>query len=45
MATIVDALVVTLGLDAAALKRGKAEASQATKKLTAEEARAAKEIE
>ena len=45
MATIVDALVVTLGLDAAAFKRGKAEASQATKKLTAEEARAAKEIE
>ncbi len=45
MATIVDALVVTLGLDAAAFKRGKAEASQATKKLTAEEIRAAKEIE
>ena len=43
--TVVDALVVTLGLDAAAFKRGKAEASQATKKLTAEEARAAKEIE
>ena len=43
--TVVDALVVTLGLDAAAFKRGKAEASQETKKLTAEEARAAKEIE
>lgn len=43
--TIVDALVVTLGLDAAAFKRGKAEASRATKQLTAEEARAAKEIE
>ncbi|UVS95646.1 phage tail tip lysozyme [Burkholderia glumae] len=45
MATIVDALVVTLGLDAAAFKRGKAEASQATKKLTAEELAAAKKIE
>ncbi|WP_186216292.1 hypothetical protein [Burkholderia gladioli] len=45
MATIVDALVVTLGLDAAAFKRGKAEASQATKKLTAEELAAAKQIE
>ncbi|WP_431068205.1 glycoside hydrolase family 73 protein [Ralstonia holmesii] len=45
MATIVDALVVTLGLDSAAFKRGKAEVSQATKKLTAEEIRAAKEIE
>lgn len=43
--TIVDALVVTLGLDASAFKRGKAEASQITKKLTAEETRAAKEIE
>lgn len=45
MATIVDALIVTLGLDAAAFKRGKAEATQTTKKLTAEELRAAKEIE
>ncbi|MEE2977538.1 MAG: glucosaminidase domain-containing protein [Pseudomonadota bacterium] len=45
MATIVDALIVTLGLDSAAFKRGKSEASQATKKLTAEETRAAKEIE
>ncbi|MDE1138196.1 MAG: hypothetical protein PW999_00785 [Paraburkholderia tropica] len=45
MATIVDALIVTLGLDATAFKRGKAEATQTTKKLTAEELRAAKEIE
>lgn len=43
--TIVDALVVTLGLDTAAFKRGKSEASSATKKLTAEERKAAKDIE
>ncbi|WP_235996146.1 MULTISPECIES: phage tail tip lysozyme [Burkholderia] len=43
--TIVDALVVTLGLDVSAYKRGKAEASTATKKLTTEEKAAAKEIE
>lgn len=43
--TIVDALVVTLGLDTAAYKRGKTEASQVTKKLTAEERAAAKDIE
>lgn len=42
---IVDALVVTLGLDPTAFKRGKAEALRATKQLTAEEVRAAKEIE
>ncbi|HDR8932813.1 glycoside hydrolase family 73 protein [Burkholderia vietnamiensis] len=42
---IVDALVVTLGLDTSAFKRGKAEASAATKKLTAEELAAAKQIE
>lgn len=45
MATIVDALIVTLGLDAAAFKRGKSEATNSTKKLTAEELKAAKEIE
>ncbi|MEX3628086.1 MAG: phage tail tip lysozyme [Burkholderia sp.] len=43
--TIVDALVVTLGLDTTAFKRGKSEASTATKKLTAEELAAAKQIE
>ncbi|MDN7913677.1 phage tail tip lysozyme [Burkholderia cepacia] len=43
--TIVDALVVTLGLDVSAYKRGKSEASTSTKKLTAEEKAAAKEIE
>ncbi|KVN25637.1 hypothetical protein WJ63_16025 [Burkholderia pyrrocinia] len=43
--TIVDALVVTLGLDTSAFKRGKSEAGAATKKLTAEERAAAKEIE
>ncbi|QTD90831.1 phage tail tip lysozyme [Burkholderia anthina] len=45
MATIVDALVVTLGFDLSAFKRGKSEAGAATKKLTAEERAAAKEIE
>jgi hypothetical protein len=45
MATIIDALVVTLGLDLAAFKRGKADATKATKTLTAEEKAAAKEIE
>lgn len=45
MATIVDALVVTLGLDTSAFKRGKAEAGKATKTLTAEERAAAKDIE
>jgi hypothetical protein len=45
MATIVDALVVTLGLDFSSFKQGKAQASDATKKLTEDEKRAAKEIE
>ncbi|WP_176077500.1 phage tail tip lysozyme [Burkholderia dolosa] len=45
MATIVDALVVTLGFDLSAFKRGKAEAGAATKKLSAVELAAAKEIE
>ncbi|CAG4887996.1 glycoside hydrolase family 73 protein [Paraburkholderia saeva] len=44
-ATVVDALVVTLGLDLTAFKRGKADASKATKSLTTEEKEAAKEIE
>lgn len=45
MATVIDALVVTLGLDTAAFKRGKAEATTSTKALTDEEKRAAKSIE
>jgi hypothetical protein len=45
MANIVDALVVTLGMDVAGFITGKNKASDATKKLTAEEAKAAKEIE
>lgn len=45
MATIVDALVVTLGLDTKAFTRGKADASKATKTLTAEEKAAAAAIE
>jgi hypothetical protein len=45
VATIVDALVVTLGLDTSAFKRGKAEAGKATKTLTTEERAAAKDIE
>lgn len=45
MATIVDALVVTLGFDLTQFKRGKAEATTATKALTAEEKRAAQDID
>lgn len=45
MATIVDALVVTLGLDLSAFKKGKADATKATKTLTAEEKESAKQIE
>ncbi|MDE1007002.1 MAG: phage tail tip lysozyme [Paraburkholderia fungorum] len=45
MATVVDALVVTLGLDLSGFKRSKADATKATKTLTAEEKNAAKEIE
>jgi hypothetical protein len=45
MATVVDALVVTLGLDLSGFKRSKADATKATKTLTAEEKAAAKEVE
>lgn len=45
MATVIDALVVTFGLDTALFKKGKAEATQATKQLTTEEKKAAKDIE
>lgn len=45
MASIVDALVVTLGLDIKGFLSGKNQATQATKKLSAEEVKAAKEIE
>lgn len=45
MATIVDALVVTLGFDLTQFKRGKSEATTATKALTAEEKRAAQDID
>jgi hypothetical protein len=45
MATVVDALVVTLGLDLSGFKRSKTEATKATKTLTAEEKAAAKEAE
>ncbi|WP_227242395.1 phage tail tip lysozyme [Paraburkholderia caribensis] len=45
MATIVDALVVTLGLDLSNFTKGKADATKATKTLTAEEKEAGKQIE
>lgn len=45
MASVIDALVVTLGLDAAGFLTGKNKASDATKKLSAEETKAAKEME
>lgn len=45
MATIVDALVVTLGLDLSGFTKGKADATKATKTLTAEEKESAKQIE
>lgn len=45
MATIVDALVVTLGIDPAKFIKGKQDAGKATAKLTDEEQRAAKESE
>ncbi|SKC78286.1 hypothetical protein SAMN05445504_2369 [Burkholderia sp. CF099] len=45
MATIVDALVVTLGLDLSNFTKGKADATKATKTLTAEEKESAKQIE
>jgi hypothetical protein len=45
MASVIDALVVTLGLDAKGFLSGKNQASDATKKLSAEETKAAKEME
>lgn len=45
MASVIDALVVTLGLDATGFLSGKHQASDATKKLSAEETKAAKEAE
>lgn len=45
MATVVDALVVTLGLDLSAYRQGKVQAAQETKKLTEDEVRAAKQVE
>lgn len=44
-ATVIDALVVTLGLDPKEFLGGKAKATEATKKLSAEEAKAGKELE
>lgn len=45
MASVIDALVVTLGLDAKGFLTGKNQATDATKKLSAEEIKAAKEME
>ncbi|EIF30969.1 hypothetical protein BCh11DRAFT_06481 [Burkholderia sp. Ch1-1] len=45
MATIVDALVVTFGLDTSQFKKEKAETTKATKQLTDAEKRSGKEIE
>ncbi len=45
MATIVDALVVTFGLDTSQFRKEKAETTKSTKQLTDEEKRAGKEIE
>lgn len=45
MATIIDALVVTFGLDTSQFKKEKAETTKATKQLTTEEKKAAKDIE
>ncbi|NPT59109.1 phage tail tip lysozyme [Paraburkholderia elongata] len=45
MATVIDALVVSLGLDAKGFLAGKNQATDATKKLSAEETKAAKEME
>lgn len=44
-ATVIDALMVTLGLDAKGFITGKNQATDATKKLSAEEAKAGKELE
>lgn len=45
MATIIDALVVTLGLDTTAYKKGQTQASKAIKDTSDEAAKAAKEME
>ncbi|CAB3627619.1 hypothetical protein LMG26845_00462 [Achromobacter insuavis] len=45
MATVIDALVVTLGLDAKAFKRGSAEADQSLKNTREETARTARDME
>lgn len=45
MASVIDALVVTLGLDTKGFLSGKDQATQATKKLSDAEAKASKEIE
>lgn len=44
-ATVIDALMVTLGLDAKAFLSGKSQATDATKKLSSEETKAAKATE
>jgi len=44
-ATVIDALMVTLGIDAKGFLTGKNQATDATKKLSAEETKAAKEME
>lgn len=45
MATVIDALVVTLGLDAKAFKRGSAEADESLKHTRDESARTARDME
>jgi len=45
MSTVIDALVVTLGLDVKKYKEGSAEAIRSTKKTSEEAARAAKDME
>ncbi len=43
MASIIDALLVTIGLDATGYKRGQKEVQDANRKLTEEEQKQAKE--
>lgn len=45
MATVIDALVVTLGLDAKAFKRGAAETDESLKRTREETARTARDME
>jgi hypothetical protein len=45
MATVIDALIVTLGLDPAGFKKGQAEAGASMKKTKDEAARTAKDME